>query len=496
VRFVAHALPHLARVRERARRFGAGSPVPPKGAHIVRRRIALVTAISGGAILVGASPAFAQDSISAETVQGQLDNTFVLLAAVLVIFMQAGFALVEAGFTRAKSVANIMMKNLMDFMVGVIAFFCVGYAVAFGSTSEITEGIHKFIGLDGFFLGAGVNDYTAAVYPNLNPLVFFVFQLAFAATAATIVSGAMAERTKFKSYFLYSIAITAFIYPVVVHWLWGGGWLAQLDTIPIDFAGSTIVHATGGIAALMGAIALGPRLGKYGPDGKPRTIQGHSIPYAVLGTFILLVGWYGFNPGSFLAADGAALGLIATNTTLAAGAGAVMAMLIAWWTTHGKADVGMAANGALAGLVGITAGCFAVSTVGALLIGAICGAVVVGSIWFLDRVKVDDPVGAVSVHGTCGILGTLLVGFFAVDDVGLFYGGNTDQLVSQLILVASVVAWVAITTSILFLVLKKTVGLRVTAQEERDGLDVIEHGYPGYGAEVFTHVEVEEVSIS
>jgi Amt family ammonium transporter len=450
----------------------------------VKGRIALAAAVSGGALFVGATPAFAQDRLPAELVQGQLDNTFVLLAAVLVIFMQAGFALVEAGFTRAKNVANIMMKNMMDFMVGVLAFFVVGYAIAFG---PVTSGFNDFVGTKGFFLGSGADSYVSG--GPLNVFVFFVFQLAFAATAATIVSGAMAERTKFKSYFLYSIVITAFIYPVVVHWLWGGGWLAQLDIPPIDFAGSTIVHVTGGIAGLMGAIALGPRIGKYGSDGRPRTIQGHSVPFSVIGTFILLVGWYGFNPGSFLAADGLAIGQIATTTTLAAGAGAVVAMLIAWWTTHGRADVGMSANGALAGLVGITAGCYAVTTTGACIIGAICGAAVVGSVWLLDRVKVDDPVGAVSVHGTCGIIGTLLVGFFAAGnagDVGIFYGGNADQLIAQLILVVSVVAWVAVTTGILFYGMKATIGLRVTPDEEHEGLDVLEHGGRGYDAEVFT----------
>ncbi len=459
----------------------------------MKRRAALVAALCGGALFVAASPAGAQE-ITPQLVQGNLDNTFVLLAAVLVIFMQAGFALVEAGFTRAKNVANIMMKNLMDFMVGLIAFYVVGFAIAFGPASD--EGIKQFIGVKGFFLGAGAESYTSGT--TLNLFVFFVFQLAFAATAATIVSGAMAERTKFKSYFLYSIGITAFIYPVVVHWLWGGGWLSQLDTVPIDFAGSTIVHVTGGVAALMGAIALGPRLGKFGTDGKARDIRGHSIPFAVLGTFILLVGWYGFNPGSYLAADGLAIGQIATMTTLAAGAGAVMAMLVAWWTTHGKADVGMAANGALAGLVGITAGCYAVSTTGALIIGAICGAAVVGSIWLLDRVKVDDPVGAVSVHGTCGIIGTLLVGFFAAGttgDAGIFYGGNADQLIAQLILVVTVVAWVAVASGILFFILKKTVGLRVTPEEETEGLDLVEHGYRGYDAEVFT-LQNEEVGVS
>jgi Amt family ammonium transporter len=438
-----------------------------------------LAAFSGGALFIAASPAGAA-AVTAESVKADVDNAFVLLAAVLVIFMQAGFALVEAGFTRAKSVANIMMKNLMDFMAGVLAFFCVGYAFAFGTGND-------FVGWKGFFLGTGAADYVSGL--TLDVFVFFVFQLAFAATAATIVSGAMAERTRFKSYFVYSIFITAFIYPVVVHWLWGGGWLAQRDTVPIDFAGSTIVHLTGGVAALMGAIALGPRIGKYGADGKPRTISGHSIPYAVLGTFILLVGWYGFNPGSYLAADGPALGAIAATTTLAAGAGAVMAMLVAWWTTHGKADVGMAANGALAGLVGITAGCYAVSTTGAIAIGAICGAAVVGSVWFFDRVKVDDPVGAISVHGTCGALGTLLVGFFAAgnaEDSGIFYGGGADQLVSQIVLVVSVGAWVAVTSGILFFLIKKTIGLRVTADEEHEGLDLIEHGFRGYNPEIYT----------
>ncbi len=414
---------------------------------------------------------FAAD-LTAESVQVNLDNVFVLLSAVLVIFMQAGFALVEAGFTRAKSVANIMMKNLMDFMVGVVAFFCVGFAFAFGAGNDL-------IGWKGFFLGDG-----AASYGTLNIAVFFVFQLAFAATAATIVSGAMAERTKFKAYFFYSIVISAVIYPVVVHWNWGGGWLSKMDTPFVDFAGSTIVHATGGIAALMGAWMLGPRIGKYGADGKPRVIQGHSIPFAVLGTFILLVGWYGFNPGSELAADGA-IGPIAVTTTLAAGMGAVVALLISWRTTHGAPDVGMAANGALAGLVGITAGCAAVSNVGALCIGGLAGAAVVGSVWFFDRVRIDDPVGAISVHGTCGVLGTLLVGFFSVDQ-GIFYGHGTDLLVTQAIGVVAIAAWVSVTAGLLFLVIKKTMGLRVSADEEHAGLDVMEHGARGYGPEIYT----------
>jgi ammonium transporter, Amt family len=439
----------------------------------VKRRLAFVTAICGGALVLSATPAFAQSELTADAVKVDLDNAFVLIAAVLVIFMQAGFALVEAGLTRAKSVANIMMKNLMDFMAGVLAFFAVGFALAFGSGNS-------FVGWKGFFLGSG-----APTAGNLDVYVFFVFQLAFAATAATIVSGAMAERTKFKSYFIYSLVITAFIYPVVVHWIWGGGWLSQRATPMIDFAGSTVVHGTGGIAALMGAMVLGPRIGKYGPDGKPRTIHGHSIPFVVLGTFILLVGWYGFNPGSQLAADASAIGLIAATTTLAAGAGSVMAMIISWINTRGKPDVAMAANGALAGLVGITAGCAAVSTIGALAIGAICGAAVVASVYMFDRVRIDDPVSAISVHGTCGLIGTLLVGLVATE-TGLFYGGGTDQLATQIVGVVAVGAWVAVTAGILFMALKYTIGLRVTADEEHVGLDLHEHGARGYNPEIYT----------
>jgi Amt family ammonium transporter len=441
------------------------------------RKVAVGGALTTGVVLLGANAAWAQEAtISAEDVQTNLDNVFVLLCAVLVIFMQAGFALVEAGLTRAKSVANIMMKNLMDFCAGALAFFAVGYAIAFGS-----EG-NDFFGSGGWFLGDGAFQYGTLTVP-----VTFVFQVAFAATAATIVSGAMAERTKFKSYFLYSIVISAVIYPVVVHWNWGGGWLAQLSTPFHDFAGSTMVHMTGGIAALMGAMILGPRIGKYGADGRPRAIPAHNIPYAVLGTFILLVGWYGFNPGSELAADGA-IGGIAVTTTLAAAAGAIMAMLVIWMKS-GKPDVAMTANGMLAGLVGITAGTAAVSSIGAIIIGAAAGLIVVVAVLFFDRIRIDDPVGAISVHGVCGAFGTICVGLFATEDTdfwkqGLFYGGGTDQLVSQVIGVLAVAAWVAVTAGILFLLIKATIGLRVSAEEELAGLDVLEHGAPGYGPDV------------
>lgn len=444
----------------------------------------LLTKVVSGSLLasvvaVAASTAVsaAEEGPTASDVQAVLDNVWILIAAVLVIFMQAGFALVEAGLTRGKNVANIFMKNLMDFSVGAILFFAVGYAIAFGG--DFT-GIGGFFGGDGWFL-AGDGVFT---YGNLDKFTFFTFQVAFAATAATIVSGAMAERTKFKSYVLFSAVISAVIYPIVVRWQWGGGWLFQLDTPFHDFAGSALVHMTGGVAAAVGAKILGPRIGKYDSNGKPRAIPGHSIPFAILGCFILLVGWYGFNPGSWLGAD-PVIGKIAVNTTLAAAAGALVAMLVTW-KRSGKPDVAMTGNGLLAGLVGVTAGCWAVNGLGAIVIGALAGVIVVFSVIFFDRIRIDDPVGAVSVHGVCGAFGTLAVGLFSATEVdgvvkkGLFYGGGADQLVSQLIGVVSIAAFVLITTTILFSVLKATVGLRVSEQEEREGLDTHEHGVPGY----------------
>ena len=414
---------------------------------------------------------------TAQSVQAILDNVWILIAASLVILMQAGFALVEAGLTRGKNVANIFMKNLMDFCIGSVLFFAVGYAIAFGGKMS---GIGGIIGGDGWFL-AGDGIFT---YGTLDKFVFFTFQAAFAATAATIVSGAMAERTKFKSYIIFSAVISAVIYPVVVRWQWGGGWLFQLSTPFHDFAGSALVHMTGGIAAAVGAALLGPRIGRYGADGKPRAIPGHSIPFAILGCFILLVGWYGFNAGSWLAA-GAEIGGIAVNTTLAASMGAIAAMLTTWFRS-GKPDVAMAGNGLLAGLVGVTAGAWVVNGLGAIVIGTTAGIIVVYAVSFFDKVKIDDPVGAVSVHGVCGAFGTLAVGLFSsieVDGVikkGLFYGGGTDQLVSQVIGVAAIGAFVFVASFILFGALKATVGLRVDEQEEIEGLDVHEHGFAGY----------------
>lgn len=447
-----------------------------------KKSLKILLATCGATAVALASPlvALAEENEALDAVakvQATLDNVWILIAAVLVIFMQAGFALVEAGLTRAKNVANIFMKNLMDFCIGALLFFAVGYAIAFGG--EMT-GAGKFIGGDGWFLaGDGVFSYG-----TLDKFVFFTFQVAFAATAATIVSGAMAERTKFKSYVIYSAVISAVIYPIVVRWQWGGGWLFQLDTPFHDFAGSSIVHMTGGMASIMGAYFLGPRKGKYGADGKPRAIPGHSTPFAILGCFILLVGWFGFNPGSWLGAD-PVIGTIAVNTTLAGAAGAVIAMLVTW-LKDGKPDVAMTGNGLLAGLVAVTAGCWVVNGLGAILIGLIAGVLVVYSVMFWDKVKIDDPVGAISVHGICGAFGTIAVGLFSATESeglikkGLFYGGGTDQLVSQVIGVVAIAAFVLATSGILFFVMKKTVGLRVSEQEELEGLDVHEHGVPGY----------------
>jgi Amt family ammonium transporter len=446
-----------------------------------KHALRLICAAGGATAIAVMAPAIAlaqeEDVDPVVTLQTTLDNVWVLVAAVLVIFMQAGFALVEAGLTRAKNVSNIFMKNLMDFCVGAIVFFAIGYAIAFGG--DFT-GAGKFIGGGGWFL-AGDDVFT---YGLLDKFTFFTFQVAFAATAATIVSGAMAERTQFRSYVIYSAVISAVIYPIVVRWQWGGGWLFQLDTPFHDFAGSTLVHMTGGVAAFMGAYFLGPRIGKYGPDGKPRAIPGHSIPFAILGCFILLIGWYGFNPGSWLGAD-PVIGKIAVNTTLAGVAGAFVAMMVTWFK-DGKPDVAMTGNGLLAGLVGVTAGCWVVEPVGALIIGVLAGAIVVFAVSFFDRIRIDDPVGAVSVHGVCGAFGTLMVGVFSNTEAdgivakGLFYGGGIDQLVSQIIGVVAVAVFVAITSGLLFFVLKSTIGLRVSAEEEMEGLDVHEHGVPGY----------------
>ncbi len=418
------------------------------------------------------------EELTADAVKVVVDNVFVLVSAVLVIFMQAGFAMVETGLTRGRDAGNIVMKNMMDFCIGALIYFAFGFAIMFGVGNN-------WIGYHNFFLG------DAGDVGTLAPATFFLFQTAFAATAATIVSGAMAGRTKFSAYIGYTVFISGLIYPIFGHWMWGGGWLAQREFL--DFAGSTVVHATGAWAALVGAILVGPRIGKFGKDGKPRAIPGHSVPFAILGTLILLVGWYGFNPGSQLAADFPIVSDVAVTTTLAAAAGAVMAM-VASWTLSKKPDVSMTANGMLAGLVAITAGCVFVYPWAAVVIGGLAGAVVVFAVQFFDRVRVDDPVGAISVHGVCGVLGTLAVGIFAAPDLieaaglggseGLLYGGGVTQLGRQALGSISNFVWVIATSLIVFAILKATIGLRVSEEDEMNGLDVAEHGVPGYGENV------------
>ena len=437
--------------------------------------------VAAGVVLLNTTPALAQDGgVSAESIV--LDNLWVLIAGVLVFLMQAGFGMVEAGMTRAKNVGNIMAKNIADMCVGALAFFAVGYGIAYGTDAG------SLLGTDTFFLNGAELGFSAD--GGLSTFTDFFFQVVFAATAVTIASGAMAERTKMSAYLVFSFFMTALIYPVVVHAFWSGeGIIADLaigDARFGDFAGSTIVHSTGGWAAMMGAILLGPRIGKYGPDGKSRTMPGHSVAFVVVGVMVLWFGWFGFNAGSELAADAVVM-RVAVTTMLAAAAGAVTAGAVVWMRT-GHLDVAMTANGVLAGLVGITAGTAAVTPIGAVATGAIAGVIVVGSVAFFDRIRIDDPVGAISVHGVCGLWGTLAVGLFArysdgfvaTDNAGLFYGGGTDQLLVQLIGSAMVFVWVVATTGVLFALIKRTVGLRVSPEVEISGLDVFEHGQPGY----------------
>ncbi len=409
-----------------------------------------------------------------EGLQNNINVVWTCIAAFLVFFMQAGFAMVEAGFTRAKNAVNILMKNLMDFSVGTVAFALVGFGLMFGASNG-------FFGTTHF----GLSDMGDNASWNWT---FLIFQTVFAATAATIVSGAMAERTKFVSYLAYSLFITVLIYPIFGSWAWGslldgGGWLENLGFL--DFAGSTVVHSVGGWLALAGAIVLGPRIGKYGPDGKPKAIIGHNIPLAALGVFILWFGWFGFNPGSTTTGDGT-IGYIAVTTNIAAATGAIIAMAVSWIVLK-KPDVSMALNGALAGLVSITAPCDAVSPLAAAFIGGVGGTLVVFSVLLIDGVlKIDDPVGAVSVHGVCGAWGTISCGLFNLEK-GLFYGGGFHQLGVQLLGVGTAFLWAFGLGMILFNLIKATIGLRVTPDEESKGLDIGEHGMEAYtGFQIFT----------
>jgi Amt family ammonium transporter len=443
------------------------------------------------------STASAQEEVDpVADLAGALDTAWLLVAAVLVFFMQAGFAMVEAGFVRAKNTTNILMKNVLDVGIGAVAFWAVGWGIAYGLTGEESNG---FVG-DGDFFLRGFDDYAS-----------WLFQFAFAATAATIVSGAMAERTQFRGYLFYTVFITALIYPVVVHWAWdGNGWMSAFNTDPhlpgngyIDFAGSGVVHAVGGFAGLMGAIIVGPRLGKFARGGA-NAIPGHNISIAVLGMFILWFGWYGFNPGSTLGLSGGLAEIaarVAVTTTLAAGAGGATAAFASKALT-GKYDMGFVVNGVLGGLVAITAPCATVDPWAAVVIGIVGSLIVMGGVRLLDSLGVDDPVGAVSVHGFAGIWGVLSVGLFSSqalmenaygtsENYGLLLGGGGEQLAAQFIGIAAIVGWTVVTSGVLFLAIKYTVGLRVDVEEEVQGLDIGEHGmqaYPDFGGSAATGI--------
>ena len=411
-----------------------------------------------------------EESISAVAESGisGLDTVWVLLAAMLVFFMQPGFALVEAGFTRSKNTANILMKNFVDFMVGSFLFWMIGFGLMHGVNNGFIGGLHLF---DWSFIGDS----------NVPAECTLIFQTVFCATAATIVSGGMAERTKFSMYVIISIIISVFIYPIEGHWTWGGGWLSELGFH--DFAGSTVVHSCGGVIALAGAMVLGPRIGKYSKTGESRAIPGHNLTFGALGVFILWFGWFGFNPGSQLAAEGSenaiAISHVMCTTNMAAATGGLAALFLTW-IVFGKPSLSLVCNGILAGLVGITAGCDLVSIGGAAIIGAVCGVAMVGSVALIDKIcKIDDPVGAVSVHGVCGILGTLMTGMFAVDG-GLFYGGGWHFLGVEALGSLVTCAWSFGLGLLTFVILKKVHGIRVEPRVEEEGLDIYEHGETAY----------------
>jgi Amt family ammonium transporter len=442
-------------------------------------------------LVIGGVSLFAQESI--ENLGFSLDVVWLFVGSILVFIMQAGFALVETGLTRAKNATNITMKNVMDFMFGAIVYWAIGWGFMYGK-----DALGGLIGTDQFFNGP-----MELTIENGSFYKSWFFQVVFAATAATIVSGAMAERTKFKSYLIYTCFISAFIYPISGHWVWGGGWLAALGFH--DFAGSTVVHSVGGWAAFMGAIVLGPRLGKYvkGADGQVtvKAFPGHNIPYAALGVLLLFFGWFGFNGASTGVAtvggggiwSGLAIARVCVTTCLAAAAGTVAALIFSWiWFK--KPDASMTLNGLLAGLVGITAPCAVVSPGASIIIGAIAGVLVVLAVEFIDKVlKVDDPVGAVSVHCVCGVFGTIAVGIWgnAPEDgvLGLLHGGGFAQLGIQLVGILAVGAWAAITSLILFLAIKAITGLRISPKEELIGLDLSEHKSEAYaGFQIFSNM--------
>jgi Amt family ammonium transporter len=450
---------------------------------IMRRKKLLFTII--GFILFGvAVSAFAKgDPTGAATLKknpgAPVDYVWILLCAFLVFFMQAGFAFVESGFCRAKNATNLMMKNLMDFVVGSLVFFAIGYALMMGSD------FGGIIGTTGWFLHGSAYD--------VHEYLIWMFEVVFAATAATIVSGGVAERIKFPVYLFYSAVVSALVYPLYGHWVWGGGWLSKLPfgMGALDFAGSGIVHELGGVIALVGAIMLGPRIGKFDKHGKVKPVPGHSITMAALGVFILWFGWFGFNPGSTLSAHELRIAVIAVNTNLAAAAAALAALLLMKFR-HGKWDLSMALNGVLAGLVAITAPCAWVEAWAAVVIGIIAGILVCVAVIALDKLHIDDPVGAFPVHGVNGMWGLISVGLFADGTygnyttggphvIGLFYGGGWEQLIAQLISTSVCLVWAAACAWITFTIAGKIFnGIRISPEEEITGVDIIEHGMPAY----------------
>jgi len=434
-----------------------------------------VAILSAGSLLAGDDSAAQQ--LSAMKIA--VDTIWVVVTAALVFFMNAGFAMLETGLCRSKNAVNILAKNVIVFSIASLAYWITGFALMFGNGNGM-------IGYHGWFLfgpdnSPATGDAYGGVFAALNwtgvPLsVKFFFQLVFAGTAATIVSGAVAERIKFISFLVFSFLLVSLLYPVTGHWIWGGGWLAGLGFV--DFAGSTAVHSVGGWAALVGTMMLGARIGRYNKDGGVNPMPGHHMGYAVIGTFILWLGWFGFNPGSTMAADVEAIGRIALNTNMAAAAGALAAMIAAW-VLMGKPDLSMILNGALAGLVAVTAPCNNVTVVGAVAIGLIGGILVVAAVPFFDRRRIDDPVGALSVHLVNGVWGTLAVGLFS-SSTGLFYGHGFRQLGVQAIGVAGAGAFTVASAWLVFSGIRVAMGLRVTAQEEIEGLDIGEHGMEAY----------------
>jgi Amt family ammonium transporter len=425
-----------------------------------------------------------------------VDTLWVLIAGMLVFFMNLGFACVESGMCRAKNCVNILSKNFIVFAVTTLFFWGLGFGLMFGNNADSgffgKEGLWFVEGADNSpaLLDAYEGDYGALNWTGVPLMAKFFFQLVFAGTAATIVSGAVAERIKYLSFIVFSAMMAIFIYPVVGHWIWGGGWLAAKGFL--DFAGSTQVHSVGGWAALVGVLVLGPRIGKYTADGKPRAIPGHNMTAATIGCFVLWLGWFGFNPGSTMSVDPSAMADICV-TTNTGGAVAALTATACCWLMLGKPDIGMTLNGCLAGLVAVTAPCAWISVTSSAIIGAIAGVLVVFAVIFFDRIKIDDPVGATSVHLVNGVFGTLCVGLFADPAImaarglstetykgGLFFGGGTDQLMAQLLGIGATAAYVLVVSTVCWLVLKATMGIRVTAAEEIEGLDIGEHGNEAY----------------